>query len=224
MISALRAEIRFMFRLLTGDIEAEDPDLADRVYRFRHAFFVDHLGWEACRKADGRERDQFDGPDSIHVIGEEFDDITAYARLLPTTAPHLVSHVYPEIMKGAPSPSGSRIFEWTRHAVAARKREGRGARAFARAHMAAVAQAAEALGIEALLVQTHPMLVDRIIDTGWDVDPLALPSTYDGSMILPIIARLTPRTVATAQADLRQHGSALSVTPAMPAWAERSVA
>lgn len=211
MISVVFAETQLVFRLFTGDIEVIDPDLADRVYRFRHAFFVDHLGWAACQKPDGRERDQFDGPDCVHVIGEEVGEVVAYARLLPTIRPHLVSHVYPEIMQGAPSPTGPRIYEWTRHAVALHKREGKGARAFARAHMAAVARAADTLGIETLLVQTHPMLVDRIIDTGWDVDPLALPSSYDGAMILPIAARLIPRTLATAQADLSAHGSRLKV-------------
>lgn len=200
-----------MFHLLIGDIDVETPDLADRVYRFRHAFFVDHLGWTACQKPDGRERDQFDGPDCVHVIAEEGEEIVAYARLLPTIGPHLVSHVYPEIMQGADSPTGPHIYEWTRHALASRKREGKGARAFAKAHMAAVARAAEMLGIEALLVQTHPMLVDRIIDTGWDVDPLALPIAYDGTMILPIIARLTRHTLTTAQADLSAHGATLDV-------------
>ncbi|WP_375454126.1 acyl-homoserine-lactone synthase [uncultured Methylobacterium sp.] len=208
-----------MFRLLNGDIDAESPELADHIYRFRHGFFVDHLHWEACRKPDGRERDQFDGPGCIHVVGEEIDEIVAYARLLPTTRPHLVSHVYPEIMQGAPSPTGPRIYEWTRHAVAPRKREGRGARDFTKAHFAAVARAAEAVGIEALLVQTHPMLADRVMDMGWDVEPLALPTAYDGNMILPIIARLTQRTLATAQTVLAAYGSDLVVDGRRPALA-----
>lgn len=205
-----------MFRMLSGDIDAERPHLADQIYRFRHAFFVDHLGWNACRKPDGRERDQFDGPDSIHVIGQEVDEIVAYARLLPTTRPHLVSHVYPEIMQGTPSPSGPRIYEWTRHAVAPRKREGAGARAFTMAHFAAVARAAAEAGIDALLVQTHPMLAERVMDMGWDVDPLALPTTYDGKPILAIIARITAGTLATAQAAFVAHGSDFSVVARHP--------
>ncbi|WP_375465574.1 acyl-homoserine-lactone synthase [uncultured Methylobacterium sp.] len=218
-----------MFRLITGDIDTDFPDFTDRIYRFRHGFFVDHLKWEACRKPDGRERDQFDGPGCVHVVGEEFEEIVAYARLLPTTRPHLVSHVYPEIMQGTPLPTGPRLYEWTRHAVAPRKREGRGAREFTKAHFAAVARAAEAVGIEALLVQTHPMLSDRVMDMGWDVEPLALPTTYDGGLVLPIIARLTPHTLATAQMALAAHGSELAVdgrrspSPA-PALPDRLVA
>lgn len=215
--------------MFNGDLDNENPELADCIYKFRHEFFVDHLRWEACRRSNGRERDQFDGPGCVHVIGVEFEEIVAYARLLPTTRPHLVSHVYPEIMQGEPSPTGPRLYEWTRHAVAPRKREGRGARDFTKAHFAAVARTAETVGIDALLVQTHPMLADRVLDMGWDVEPLALPTVYDGGSILPIIARLTPNTLAVAQAALSAHGSEFVVDghrslPPRPPLTDRLVA
>lgn len=198
-----------MFRLVTGDIDRDFPDLADRIYKFRHSFFVEHLGWEACRKPDGRERDQFDSPHSIHIVGEEQGEIISYARLLPTTRPHLVTDVYPEIMQGAPSPAGPRIYEWTRHAVSPKKREAKGPSALTRAAFAAVARAVEVLDLDGLLVQTHPVLVDRVMDMGWDVEPLALPTTYDGALLLPIYARLVPQTLTVAQAAFSAHGSGL---------------
>lgn len=198
-----------MFKLLTGDIDRDLPDLAEKIYKFRHSFFVDHLGWEACRKPDGRERDQFDGPHSIHIVGEEHGEVISYARLLPTTRPHLVTHVYPEIMQGAPSPSGPLIYEWTRHAVSPKKRETKGPSALTRAAFAAVARAVQALDLDGLLVQTHPVLVDRVMDMGWDVEPLALPTTYDGALLLPIYARLVPETLAVAETAFSAHGSRL---------------
>ncbi|MGE8131778.1 acyl-homoserine-lactone synthase [Methylobacterium sp. NPDC080182] len=201
-----------MFRLVTGDIDRDLPDLAERIYRFRHGFFVDHLGWEACRKPDGRERDQFDSPHSIHIVGEEHGEIISYARLLPTTRPHLVTEVYPQIMQGAPSPAGPRIYEWTRHAVSPKKREAKGPSALTRAAFAAVARAVEILNLDGLLVQTHPVLVDRVMDMGWDVEPLALPATYDGALLLPIYARLVPQTLTVAQAAFSAHGSDLEAT------------
>lgn len=197
-----------MFRLVTGDVELYNTPLADRIYRFRHEFFVENLKWEACRRPDGRERDQFDGPDCFHVIGEDRAEIVSYARLLPTTRPHLLSDLYPEILSGAVAPVGPRIFEWTRHAVAPRMRESKGAHAFSRAAFGAVACAAEALNIQGLLVQTHPILAERVMDMGWDVEPLALPTPYDGAILLPIFARLTPRTVAIAREALATLGGA----------------
>ena len=205
-----------MFKLLIGDIETEAPDLAERIYRFRHGFFVEHLKWEACRKPDGRERDEFDGPGCLHVVAEEHDAIVAYARLLPTTRPHLLTHVYPQILQGGTAPTGPKIYEWTRHAVAPHKREAKGANTFSRAAFAAVAEAVAAMGLDGLLVQTHPVIVDRLMDMGWDIEPLALPSLYDGATLLPIYARLAPHTITTAQAAFAGHQGSRLELPAVP--------
>src|SRR4051812_3456033 len=185
-----------MFKLLSGHAATENAALMDKVYRFRHDFFVGHLKWEACRKPDQREIDVFDTPDCWHVIGIERGEIVSYSRLLPTTRPHLQTHLYPEILKGAASPCGPHIYEWTRCAVAPSKRESsRGADAVSGPSFTAVAEAAEFLGLDGLIVQTHPILVSRLMSFGWDVEPLALPCTYGDSTILPIYARLAPATI-----------------------------
>jgi acyl-homoserine lactone synthase len=189
-----------MFTLLSGDVDTTDPQMANRIYAFRHAYFVEHLRWEGCRQADCRERDRFDGPDSFHVLGEKGTEILAYARLLPTTRPHLLSHLYPEILQGRPAPTGRRIYEWTRHAVALRMRESAMATAFSNVVSGAVAYAAEALDLEGLLVQLHPALIERLTETGWDAEPLALPVKYEGSSLVPVYARLTDQTLQIAQA------------------------
>jgi acyl-homoserine lactone synthase len=197
-----------MFTMLTGNIKHYDNILAERIYRFRHEFFVEQLGWEACRKPDGRERDQFDGPGCVHVVGQDGAEIVSYGRLLPTTRPHLLTDVYPEILRGAEAPTGPAIFEWTRHGVAPRMREAKGSGVFARAAFGVVACAAEVLNLQGLLVETHPVSVDRLMDMGWDIEPLALPSEYEGALLLPIFARLTARTIATGQAALAAVGGA----------------
>ena len=189
-----------MFTLVPGQVDATDPCLADRIYRFRHTFFVEGLGWEACRRPDHRERDQFDGPDTFHLVGEEQAEIVAYARFLPTTGPHLLSHLYPEILQGAPAPRGPRIYEWTRQAIAPRKRETARADAFSAAVSGAIAYAVDALQLDGLLIQFHPVLVGRLLDTGWDVEPLALPTTYEGALLIPVCARVTARTLDAARA------------------------
>jgi len=206
-----------VLRVLCGDVEALDPGLMDLIYRFRHNFFVDHLRWEACRRQDGRERDAFDGPDCLHVVGQEpagrgAGTIVSYARLLPTTRPHLMTHLYPELLKGRSAPSGPRIYEWTRCAVAPGKRESaKGIDAVSGASFTAVAEAAEHFGLEGLLVQTHPVLVTRLMDMGWDVEALALPCTYDGSLLLPVYARLAPETVATCRRLFGLSGPVLRI-------------
>ena len=201
-----------MFKLFSGRSGSGDTDLMEKVYRFRHDFFVGHLKWEACRKPDGREIDQFDTPHCYHVVGLEKGEVVSYSRLLPTTRPHLQTHLYPEILQGAPSPSGPHIHEWTRCAVAPAKRESsRGVDAVSGPSFTAVAEAAAFLGLEGLLVQTHPILVSRLMSFGWDVDPLALPCTYGDSSILPIYARLAPDTIETHRQVFKLSGPVLEI-------------
>lgn len=189
-----------MFRLITGNIDRNDPSLADRIYRFRHTFFVEGLGWAACRRPDGHERDRFDGPATFHLLGEEDDEIVAYARFLPTMGPHLLSHLYPEIMQGGSAPKGPAIYEWTRQAIVAKRREMPDADIFAAAVSGAIALAVHALNLDGLLIEFHPAHIPRLLDTGWDVRPLALPTTYEGSKIVPVYAQVTGRTLDAAQA------------------------
>jgi acyl-homoserine lactone synthase len=189
-----------MFSLIFGNVDATNPRMADRIYAFRHAYFVEYLRWESCRQADCRERDRFDGPDSVHILGEDGAEILAYARLLPTTRPHLLSNLYPEILQGRPAPTGLRIYEWTRHAIAPRMREATVATAFSNVVSGAVALTADCLDLEGLLVQLHPSLVDRLMETGWDAEPLACPTKWEGSYLVPVYANLTDHTLLTAHA------------------------
>ncbi|MCP3477897.1 GNAT family N-acetyltransferase (plasmid) [Bradyrhizobium sp. CCGUVB1N3] len=98
-------------------------DLPDRAFRSRHDVFVEEKGREDFRRADMRERDQFDDDeDAVHLILLRDDQIIGYyQRLLPTTRPHLLSsdlcHTIP--------PRGSRVAEWTRFCVALGFRETR---------------------------------------------------------------------------------------------------
>jgi acyl-homoserine lactone synthase len=76
---------------------------------------VEKLGWEAIRRPDGLEIDEFDTDSAIHVIVQDGDKIGAYARLLPTTQPHLLSVIYPTLLDDAAKlPVGDDILEWTR--------------------------------------------------------------------------------------------------------------
>lgn len=99
--------------------------IMEKVYRFRHALFVDRLKWEECRKPYEREIDQFDGPGCIHLVRMDRDIVTAYSRFLPTMKPHLLSEVYPHIVQRGPAPKGPGIYEWTRCGTLPSRREGR---------------------------------------------------------------------------------------------------
>ncbi|MGO7163528.1 hypothetical protein ACCS78_30340 [Rhizobium johnstonii] len=85
-----------MIRFYVGRHESHGQAM-EKIWRFRHEQFVERLGWEALRRNDGLEIDQFDHDRALHT------------RLLPTTEPHLSSDVYPQIMKGQAWPRSPEI-------------------------------------------------------------------------------------------------------------------
>lgn len=172
-------------------------DVMEKVYLFRHKLFVERLKWEDCRRDDGREIDQFDGPGCIHLVRMVGGEVTAYSRLLPTTRPHLLSDVYPQLAQVGPPPRGPDVYEWTRCGTLPSRREGRaGIIDPATAEIfTAAAEVAEARGMEGLLAQTHPILVNRLMSCGWDVEPLGLPTKFHGHSIVAVYARLDAETV-----------------------------
>ena len=60
-------------------------------------------------------------------------------------------------------------------------------------------------------MQTHPVLVARLMDMGWDVEPLALPCAYGESLLLPIYARIMPDTVSRCREVFSLSGPVLDL-------------
>jgi acyl-homoserine lactone synthase len=200
-----------MITLITRKNFTKYSNLLEKVYRFRHDFFVDHMKWENLRRPDSREIDEFDTVEAIHIVDVKDDQIAGYTRLLPTTRPHLLSHVYPELLQGAQEPVGPDIWEWTRAAVAPRRRDSRSATDSAPGRMyASVVETCFLFGIRGLVVQTSPLLLTRVIGLGFDPRPLALPMEHRGRLIVPFYTEPTDRTLATIRRVFELHGPVLS--------------
>ncbi|OYU86399.1 MAG: autoinducer synthase [Bradyrhizobiaceae bacterium PARB1] len=111
-----------MLMVIPGSDISRHATLMDRVFRFRHAIFVEEKGWTELRQPNGLERDRFDDVHAIHHICLRGDEIVGYQRLLPTNRPHLLSDVLADLCHRRP-PRGPRVFEWTRFCVAPGSRE-----------------------------------------------------------------------------------------------------
>jgi acyl-homoserine lactone synthase len=187
--------------IITKQNLSRHNETLEKVYRFRHRFFVHHKKWTVLEKPDEREVDEFDTPEAVHIVGlDESGDISTYTRLLPTTAPHLLSDVYPEILQGNPEPTGPDIWEWTRAAINPFKLDSRkGASLIKGEFYAAVIETCLHLGIRALLVEAHPGLVTSAIEVGFHTRPLALPTEYRGEPVVPFFCEVTERTLLRTQ-------------------------
>jgi acyl-homoserine lactone synthase len=184
-----------MIRVITGRDAHFHPELFDRLYKARHRVFVTKMGWVNLTQPDGRERDQFDFDSALHFIGFEGDRIASYTRLLPTTGPHLLRDVYPELLDGAEAPRRPDVYEWTRLFTDPTQATTRLSKA-GRELFVAIAEFCETEGLNSLIAQSDPMWIPRLLQLGWEARPLALPMEYEGQTVLALEAHLTPYTVA----------------------------
>jgi len=134
--------------------QAAPGDAALRaMFAARKQVFIDLLKWD-LPALDGRfELDQFDNPDARYIILLDPDDLRhrASARLLPTTAPHLLGEIYPHLCPDGP-PSDAGIWEISRFCLdpaqtAAERRDARNQLVTALADHALQNGIAEYLGI-----------------------------------------------------------------------------
>lgn len=88
-------------------------DVLDRFFKVRHDIYVGEKGW---REPDpiGREIDQFDTPAATYIVGLDNGTVVAGSRLIPTTAPTMLSDVFPHLADGAQVTRRADIAEWTR--------------------------------------------------------------------------------------------------------------
>src|SRR5271154_5690649 len=73
-------------------------DALSDMFHLRHRIFVEKMGWEALRKPDRMEKDQFDTDDAIYLLLTEDDGtVVGTHRMLPPPKPHLFSDLFPQL-------------------------------------------------------------------------------------------------------------------------------
>ena len=186
-----------MLKIVVGNSE-KNKKLLRKCYRFRHKIFVDERRWESLRKKDGLETDLFDTDDAIHIAYLDSDDVVAYSRLLPTSKPHLLSDVYPHLVNGKINYRKNDIYEWTRCCVERRYREYK-KRTSTPYHyiICTIIKICLEKGIASLVVEFHPAHISSLIETGWHVEPLTLPTTIDDEAVVAVKASPTEHTYET---------------------------
>ncbi|GAA3102562.1 hypothetical protein GCM10010520_54620 [Rhizobium viscosum] len=188
--------------------EYDDPALMDRVWLFRHTRFVEQLGWQAVRRADRRERDQFDGPSAIHLILEHEKRIVAYSRLLPTSFPYLAAEFCPHLM--ATLPAERYPFEWTRCATArnAPTINGIGTSDLL---MTGVLECLLALGARGVVFLTYPRVLAMMRRRGYQFD-LIETVAEENSVPIQLVAASVSRDL------LRLHRDKYRISQSLLCW------
>lgn len=191
----------------------------DDAFRLRHRIFVEEAGWEALRKADGREIDQFDDERAIHMLLYQEDSLIGYQRLLPTTSPNLLTDIYPVLCDGRP-PSSPSIFEWTRLAVEPRFRgTGQGLGSAGAVLVHAMVEWCLGSEVDAVIVETAPIMMLKLVQCHFRIEPLGISHIIDGKETLALLAKFDHRTLSRLQemiAAEQQHIDAAGNLPPSP--------
>jgi acyl-homoserine lactone synthase len=185
--------------IITGEnAKAHEREL-DMAFRFRHDFFVEGMGWEAVRKPDGREIDEFDTEDTVHVVEIVGEKVLFYSRLVPSIKPHLLSHCFPELLQGRDEPTGPDIWEVGRATLPRRLLPNGMPNPGAGRITLAIVEAAMFVGADYLLMEMHPLLLTRMLDHGYRPQPLAPPIEYNGSLLVAVISTVDMKTLDTTR-------------------------
>jgi acyl-homoserine lactone synthase len=184
-----------VIHIVTSDNESFYRDEMEQAYRLRHRVFVEELGWTDLAKPDGREIDQFDDEHAVHMLYIEEGQVLGYQRMLPSTRPHLLSEILPELCEGE-RPVGSHIWECTRHCVAPGHREkGRFASPIANALLSGIVEWGLSRGISTAIIEIDTYLLLRLVQLYFRMLPLGLPRRIANQDVIAVTATFDWRTL-----------------------------
>lgn len=204
-----------MIHIVTPANVAQYADAMEQVWRLRHDVFVTEKGWTDLARPDGREIDQFDTPHAIHFLAMEEQRVIGYSRLLPTTRPHLLSDVMPQLCEGE-FPSGHDTWEWTRQAVARSHRaRGKVVNPVSIALLTGIVEWGLDSGVRQLVLQMPTLYLLHVVQLHFRARPLGLPQTISGEDIIAVNAAFDERTLARLR---KVHGATASVLAPAPRY------
>ncbi len=188
-----------MIQIVTVDNLHLFSEEMSQAFRLRHAVFVDEMKWEELRKPDGREIDQFDDGRALHMLHIEGGEVLGYQRMLPTTSPHLLSDVYPQLCDG-PQPVGPDVWDWTRYCVARGHRDrGRALSPIGNALLSAIVEWGLESGVSRIIIEMDPIWLLRLVQLHFRVTPLGIPIRMGSSDVVAVVAAFDARTLARLQ-------------------------
>jgi N-acyl-L-homoserine lactone synthetase len=190
--------------------------LEDRVLRqmfeARKQVFVDLLKWDVP-VLDGRfELDEFDDEHANYIIVADRDgNHLGSARLLPTSRPHILGDLFPELCAG-PVPGGPDIFEITRFCL------GRSQGALARREtrnrlVSALVSFALEHGIRIYTGVAEMGWLQQILAFGWNCWPLGPPLEIRGRLTGALAITVSSETPALLDRNGIWTADALGLAP-----------
>lgn len=170
------------------------------MFEDRKSVFVDLLGWDLPVLEGRFEVDEFDDENATYVIvADSSGGHLGSARLLPTTRPHILGSLFPQLCAGGP-PTGPDIAEITRFCLS-RRQSSRDRRNTRNRLVGALARHALETGIRTYSGVAELAWLQQILAFGWDCRPLGPPARFDCGLIGALAIDITPGTPALLAAN-----------------------
>lgn len=167
----------------------------EQAFRLRHKVFVEEKGWMDLRRDDGRETDRFDDEFVVHMLYIVDGRVVGYQRMLPSTRPHLLSDVMPDLCE-VERPVGDHIWEWTRYCVESGYRErGRALSPVANVLLSGIVEWGLKIGVSTIIIEMNPLWLLRLVQLHFRVTSLGLPHPIGGEDIVAVTASFDERTL-----------------------------
>jgi len=180
-----------MIEIVTSRNALLYQDALRDMFHLRHRIFVERMGWEALRKPDRLERDQFDTDDAIYLLLTEDDGtVIGTHRMLPTTKPHLFSDVFPNLCAVKGVRRGESILELTRTCVDEENLDKATMEKARKRLMVGLFEFCLRAGYENFTLLTPTDLLFRYLLIGLDIKPLGMPVDMDGIRQVAVIVKV----------------------------------
>lgn len=171
--------------------------------RYRHQVFVQRLGWQLGDDQEQVELDQFDHPETVHLVAEDDSGrVAGCARLLPTTGAYLLGEVFAELLNGVAVPNSAQIWELSRFACGIPNETDRTGtvKRLAEQLLLQALQFCKTSGVHQLLAVTTPA-VERIMRRAQvEVQRLGPPVIHEGEAILACVIAVNERSMQALSA------------------------
>jgi acyl-homoserine lactone synthase len=188
-----------MLHIVTPENQHLFQNEMEQAYLLWHRVFVGEMKWTDLSRPDGREIDQFDNEHAVHMLYIHEGTVLGYQRMLPTTRPHLLSDVLPQLCEDE-RPVGYHIWEWTRYCVDAAHRErGRALSPVANALLSGIVEWGLDNGISTIVIEMNPLWLLRLVQLHFRTVPLGLPQRIGDQDVLAVTASFDRRTLAKLQ-------------------------
>ena len=163
------------------------------MFEDRKQVFVDLLKWDVPVLGGRFELDQFDDEHAAYLVVADGDgDHLGSTRLLPTTRPHILGSLFPQLCAERP-PVGPGVFEITRFCLSRRQNAASRRRTRNRL-VSALARHALDHDIHTYTGVAEIAWLQQILAFGWECRPLGAPVRLECGTVGAIAIGISPET------------------------------